>query len=193
MASGLRKRLTGEPASTDVRALRTLIPLPLRMLGARLLPLPSRLSSPHVSDVTSHVIRAGIRIDVYWLRLPTHSGPAASLLIFKDEVMRFDCVGPNLGHMHLNMKQTRGYRGDIARLYFHEQDIVAQIERSCFELRTNLAYALKTNFSEQIRQLQLEPSEIEQAAAFLRCEMKDRLARHRSDLSSSSADTPTMT
>ncbi|MEQ8800460.1 MAG: hypothetical protein RLP45_00320, partial [Haliea sp.] len=135
-----------------LRMLRAATPAPLRVLLAGWLPLPSRRASPGTSDVESAVIRPGVSLDVYWLSTQGRQGPAASLLIFGDEVMRFDCLGPGAGHMHLNLKQVRGVpHGTAARLYFREQDVIGQIERACFETEHNLPYALTLNVSARIR------------------------------------------
>jgi len=162
-----------------VSPLRSFVPTPLRRLAAYLLPLPSRLSSPNVSDARHHRIRDGVTLDVYWLALSTDRGPAASLSVFGDEVMRFDCLGPGAGHMHLNLKQSRGLpNGGGARLYFREQLIDDQIERSLFEFENNLTYALKVNTSARRRRLRLSPDEINTAAGFLRDQMQRLWSEH---------------
>ena len=171
-----------------MRSLRALVPTPLRLIAAHLLPYPSRLSSPKVSKVSSLVIREGVRLSVYWLDISAGisspsggAGPAASLVAFDDEVMRFDCLGEHQGHMHLNMKQSRGFPGDVARLYFREQSIVEQVERSCFELEKNLDYALRTNFARKVRRVRLDTEEIERASSFMRDTMLMLIAKHESN------------
>jgi hypothetical protein len=148
------------------------------MLAARLLSYPSRLGSPNVSDIHSMQLKSPMQLHVYWLSLPEASGPAASLVVQDDEVMRFDCLGKGHGHMHLNVKQSRGYP-DETRLYFIEQSIEEQIERSCFELQANSEFAFKSNFDYRIRRLRLDPESAEQAASFVRQTMSQLLPRHQ--------------
>lgn len=173
-----------------MRSLRTRIPTPLRRFVAWLLPLPSRLLSPNVFDVRRHDIRDGIYLVVYWLREPFGPGPAASMLVFGDEVIRFDCLGPR-GHMHLNMKQSRGFpNGGASRLYYRERTIEEQIQRSCFELENNVRYALSLNAARRIRGIRLEGREVAPAVIFLRAQMLDLLAQHRPDSPLTSAGPP---
>jgi hypothetical protein len=175
-----------------MKSLRSYVPTPLRRAAAWLLPLPSRLSSPNVSDVRIHVVRDGVRLEVYWLSGKVGPGPGASMLVFGDEILRFDCFGARRrGHMHLNLKQSRGFPGGgAARLYYREHTIEEQIERSCFELDANLAYALKTNASSRIRRLRLRPDEVAGAVAFLRQNMLSLLQQYHSDPGSGSAGSP---
>lgn len=162
-----------------LRALRAATPSPLRALLAGWLSLPSRRASPAIKDLESEAIRPGVSLDVYWLCTEDGRGPAASLLIFGDEVMRFDCLGPGAGHMHLNLRQARGAaNGGAARLYFREQEVAEQIERACFEVEHNLPYVLTLNVSARIRRLRFTSAEMQRAATFLRQAMLARQARH---------------
>lgn len=162
-----------------LRTLRAATLAPLRSLLAGWLPLPSRRGSPAIKDIESETIRPGVSLDIYWLSTEGRQGPAASLLIFGDEVMRLDCLGPGAGHMHLNLKQARGLpNGTAARLYFREQDVVAQIERACFEVEHNLPYVLTLNVSARIRRLRLSSAEIQRAVGFLQQAMLAQQARH---------------
>ncbi|MEQ9464038.1 MAG: hypothetical protein RJQ10_10275 [Haliea sp.] len=125
-----------------------------------------------MSDVRSCRVGDVARLDVYWLHGEAGRGPCASLIIAGDEVMRLDCLGRNRGHMHINLKQTRGFHnGGSARLYFREQSIAGQIERACFELEYNLPYALAVNGAGRIRRCRFSPGAVENAVAFLRAEM----------------------
>lgn len=172
-----RRRSVGRKAVP--RILRAATPASLRALLAGWLPLPSRRASPGTSDVESTVIRPGVALDVYWLSTSGRQGPAASLLVFGDEVMRFDCLGPGAGHMHLNLKQARGVpHGMAARLYFREQDVIGQIERACFEVEYNLPYVLTLNVSARVRRLRFTSAEIQRAVTFLRQAMLAQQARH---------------
>ncbi len=178
MALSMQSRRPGA-RKVVLRILRAVTPAPLRALLAGWLPLPSRRASPGTSDVESAVVRPGVSLDVYWLSTRGRQGPAASLLIFGDEVMRFDCLGPGAGHMHLNLKQARGVpHGTAARLYFREQDVIGQIERACFEVEHNLPYVLTLNVAARIRRLRFTSAERQRAVTFLRQAMLAQQARH---------------
>lgn len=131
-----------------------------------------------MTDLRIHQLRHDVVLEAYWLNAPVGPGPAASLYALGDEVMRFDCLGAQRGHMHLNMKQSRGFPGGgSARIYFAEQTFEQQIDRSCFELEHNLAYALKLNASARLRRLQPTQEEIAAAARFLYTQMHELLSR----------------
>lgn len=170
--------------------LRALAPVPLRQLASRVLPLPSRLQRQSVSDVRSLALQPCVWLHVYWLTLETQAGPSASFIVLGDEVMRLDCLGAGNGHMHLNLRQVRGYReGGAARLYFREQTWNGQIERACFELENNLPYALATNRARNIRATRLTAAELGRAAAFARVEMLSLVdARRQPDATSAGAN-----
>ncbi len=169
---------------------RAAIPTPLRRIASRILPLPSRLNSPRVSEVRSSPIGSAARLDVYWLAGTMGRGPCASLVMGGDEVMRLDCLGRNRGHMHINLKQARGFHnGGSARLYFREQSIAEQIERACFELEYNLPYALAVNGASRIRRCRFTPGQMDDAVSFLRAEMGALLACHPDAVGGDSADT----
>lgn len=111
-------------------------------------------------------------MDVYWLGGRAGPGSCAAMIVHGDEVMRLDCLGAQRGHMHINLKQTRGFRdGGSARLYFREPSVVEQIDRACFELEHNLLYALTVNGSARIRRVRLTAEEIDRTIRFVRIEM----------------------
>lgn len=171
-----------------LRGLRATTPSPLRALLAACMPLTSRRTSPGVAEWESLSLRPGVSLNVYWLSTEGRQGPAASLLIFGDEVMRFDCLGPGMGHMHLNLRQARGLpKGTSARLYFREQVVAEQIERACFEIEHNLHYALALNVSARIRRLRFTSAEVQRAVMFLRAAMVALQDRHAVPASTGSA------
>lgn len=109
-------------------------------------------------DVVEYPIQENVRLEVYWRDDAGGRGPAASLYVYDDEIMRFDCFGGNNGHCHFNLRQTRGRRW----MYPHGscQD---HIKQSLFDLRTNLTFCLKTHQDEQIQEIQIARESLEQA------------------------------
>lgn len=77
-------------------------------------------------------------IDVFWKALPIGRGPAASVVVHDQEVLRFDCFGPGKGHLHASFFQQT--LAPELRLFFSEPTIRQQIDRAAFEVTRNLYY-----------------------------------------------------
>lgn len=113
------------------------------------------LRFPDRRDLASYKVQDGVRLDVFWKVLSIGRGPAFSLFIHDEEVMRFDCFGPGEGHFHLALSAP----GEPAesRLWFHEQNVRDQIDRSLFELSSNLDYFLERHPSSRVRGERIDP------------------------------------
>ena len=61
-------------------------------------------------DLVEYPIQEDVLLQVYWRDDVGGRGPAASLYVYDDEIMRFDCFGGDNGHCHFNLRQTRGRR-----------------------------------------------------------------------------------
>ena len=61
-------------------------------------------------DLVEYPIQDNVRLESYWRDDAGGRGPAASLFVYDDEIMRFDCFGGDNGHCHFNLRQTRGRR-----------------------------------------------------------------------------------
>ena len=148
---------------------------------ARLVPLRSRRASPNCSDPRSRRIAEHVVLDVYWLDFQGRSGPAASLYVYDDEVLRFDCFDGDAAHLHANRKQSRAFASEASvQLLFPPGSFEGHIERACFELTSNLPHYLARNFSPRVRRTQLDPAAMVAAADFLRVEMQTLLRQHDS-------------
>ncbi len=109
-------------------------------------------------------------IAVYWADVPgVGSGPGASLYVQAEEVMRLDCFGSHMGHMHINPEQGHlMYRhGEhmTARLYFPEGSREEHVERATFEMRNNAFVALQMNALPMIQKHKLDKNDLMQATA----------------------------
>ena len=139
-----------------------------------------RSTHSNVTEVCSRVIQDRVAMEVYWLSVLEGTGPAASLYVHHDEVMRLDCLGPDAGHMHVNMIQSaRHPKGAKKRLYFCERTVEEQIERAVFELTTNAPYSLGLNEDPSVQQTFLDPQKLVDAAEWMRHKMKDLLGKKR--------------
>ena len=129
----------------------------------------------------------GVILEVYWARVPVAGGgPAASLFILKEEVLRIDCFGGQFGHMHFNPMQDRllkEFRFTHLRIYFQPGSILQQIERSAFELTHNAMYAKGTNLLRRVRRFPLDQMALKEAAPEMIKHMHALYEIHGSDSS----------
>lgn len=98
------------------------------------------------------------RIEVFWkdfrgltsvdARLQDGIGPVISVIVVGREVLRFDCLGTS-GHYHAVL--VRPDPTAEIRIWFREQDLAEQVERSFFEIERNLDYYLKRNPLAEVR------------------------------------------
>lgn len=152
-------------------------------------PLPRRSADPNKHSLQTRRINPGCELEIYWLDAALGSGPAASLYLLEDEVIRLDCLDTN-AHMHLNMKQARLIPGaSSARIWFPAGSFEDHINRAVFELAHNLDYAIKTNVSSRVRQQSPDPQELADAAKWMCFTMK-RLVEENIELCSSISPEP---
>jgi len=107
----------------------------------------------------------GVRIEVFWKDLPIGRGPAASVFMLDEEILRFDCFGADDGHMHA--AYFLPVRGE-SRLRLRETTVEAQIDRTVFEIEHNLDYYQARNADPQIRQLQVDRERLHRAMTHAR-------------------------
>ncbi|MDE0317424.1 MAG: hypothetical protein OXM61_21310 [Candidatus Poribacteria bacterium] len=110
-------------------------------------------------DLVEYPIQDNVVLQAYWRDDVGGRGPAASLYIYDDEVMRFDCFGGDNGHCHFNLRQTRGRRWMYPKGSFEDH-----IQQSLFDLRMNLTFCLKTHQDERVQEIQIVQESLEQAA-----------------------------
>lgn len=110
-------------------------------------------------DLVEYPIQEDVLLQVYWRDDAGGRGPAASLYVYDDEVMRFDCFGGDNGHCHFNLRQTRG-----RRWMYPEGSFEDHIRQSIFDLQKNLTFCLRTHQDERIQEMQISQESIKQAA-----------------------------
>jgi hypothetical protein len=118
-------------------------------------------------------VQEGVCLDVFWKSLDRGRGPAAALFVHGDEVLRFDCFGPERGHYHAVDGSRRG--ANRRRVYFEEATVEDQIERSLSELRQNLAGYLGRNPRRSIRRLTVDSEALALACDQARARMHELL------------------
>jgi hypothetical protein len=141
--------------------------------------LPRRALRVGVGPSTQIPISAHSFVEVYWVNEKFGPGPGASVYVHGDEVMRLDAFGGSRGHIHLNVDQVLPLpEGATARIYFEDGDVFSHIERSVFELKFNLAYALKTNRNPSIHGFRVDPQALAFAAERMRDAMLNLVEKH---------------
>lgn len=100
-----------------------------------------------------HFVRMGEGnyFEIYW-RLEGFgggAGPTATLYVAACPVLKFDCLGPGLGHIHANLIQLE-WR-ESGQLWMSEQTVEQQIDRALFELENNIYYWLQRNPNAAVR------------------------------------------
>ena len=79
----------------------------------------------------------GVYVQVFWKKMSFGKGPALSLFVLDEEILRIDCFGEAAAHIHAAMFLPN--EGEN-RLWMPEATIPEQIERACFELYRNHQY-----------------------------------------------------
>lgn len=95
-------------------------------------------------------IEYNLRFLVYWKVLEIGKGPAVILQAFDTEILKFDCFGKSKGHYHIAPN-------DEFRLFFFEEAVPEQINRTITELRHNGLRYLKQQADPRIKSLRPDP------------------------------------
>jgi hypothetical protein len=146
-----------------------------------------RKSRPRTGDDNAEELRAipvqpDVRLEVYWNTNPLGPGPAASLYVLDEEVMRIDCFGGQTGHLHLNPVQANLALpwAKTPRFFFPPASMEDQVERGAFELRMNTSAALQTNQLARIRNFAIEKNHLNDAVDQMKVYMIELIASHPS-------------
>lgn len=128
-----------------------------------------------VHDLETIQIQDHMTLDVYWFESEVGVGPAASLYVYDDEVMRLDCFGGDAGHLHFNMRQSS--RNGGGRFYFLPGTIEEHIDRATFDLTRNFDFCQRRNRIHKIRHLDVDCDQLERAAELMSVKMHELLAQ----------------
>jgi len=130
-------------------------------------------------DVTNLKIQDDVYFQVYWKELAIGKGPAVILYIYNKEILKFDCFGKEKGHYHVDFYKLNGTKKN--RIFFTENRASEQIEKTVFELNTNLNYYLQRNKDHRIRDVHIEQNNLEKALVLVKSKMIEFL-RTKSEL-----------
>ena len=125
-------------------------------------------------------VQSDVRLEVYWNTNPLGPGPAMSLFVLDEEVLRVDCFGGKTGHMHINPVQVNlPLRWEITpRYFFPPGSKKDHVERGVFELTTNTRAALQTNQLARIRKFVIERKNLIEASLQMKNYMNELLVRY---------------
>lgn len=152
----------------------------LRRLPARLaVPLLSSRAWPRaqMDDVRPIAVPEPFRLEVYWLTVLGQQGPALSLFLEGDEILRVDCL-PEGPHCHYGLAESHHRGPSEARVYFPPGDLTAQIDRAVFELGHNVPYCTGLHRRRSWRNASIDRDAFARAADDAGVAMRDLLALH---------------
>ena len=109
---------------------------------------------PSRRDLNVYPVQPGTELHVFWKVLPIGRGPAFSLFLHQDEVLRFDCFGAGDGHFHASF--AHGTSSSQSRIYLAEPNAAEQVARVEFELLNNLDYYLQRHPWRRIRKTRID-------------------------------------
>lgn len=93
-------------------------------------------------------------VQVYWKQLKFGKGPACSLFILGEEILRIDCFGNGAGHFHAAFFLPG--KGEN-RFWMRESTVAEQVERAHFELYRNYRYYQCRVPNPEVRAYHIEP------------------------------------
>lgn len=106
-------------------------------------------------DPAQFRIAQNAHFEVYWKVIDKVGfGPALSLYIENEELLRFDFFGPEKGHFHVQTMLPAPASEN--RLFFNENKVEQQIDRAFFELDKNLHWYTQRHPLKSIRLFNIE-------------------------------------
>ena len=109
----------------------------------------------------THKVAEGVMLELYTRDDKGGRGPCASVSVFGEEFIRFDCFGDNEGHYHVyhvDVHAEKSYRS--FRLNYPVASRVDHMMRSAVEVRLNLMAWLSTHGDVKVRDLVLTPVQL---------------------------------
>jgi len=97
-------------------------------------------------DLVKIDIQKNAYVLVYHKFLDIGSGSSIGLYLYNTEYLKFDCFGLRKGHYHVFNKKNDD------RIYFTEQTVSEQIDKSAEELTNNIAKYLAMSPNRKIRE-----------------------------------------
>jgi hypothetical protein len=134
-----------------------------------------------ITDCHEIGVQACAQLYVGWADVPGGGGgPAASLYVHDEEVVRIDCFGDDHGHMHFNPEQNKLIlKHGSPGIHFQAGNCEEHIKRAVFELTTNTQATLLSNKLSRVRNFVFEDQYLSAAAAEMANTMRELKATRR--------------
>ena len=110
------------------------------------------------THVARYEVQQDVHVDIYWKAIPRWTGPSVSFYVYGAEVLRFDCFGQVNGHYHVDFHSPWATQNN--KLYFYERTLESQIERTLYELKTNLGFYLQRNPNRKVRNIEIDQEKL---------------------------------
>lgn len=125
-----------------------------QILRRLLIKIGLRKHTDHIrKDVEIIRIQPNLKLIVYWKVLHIGKGPAVILQAYNKEILKFDCFGKDEGHYHAAPDYEK-------RIFFEEETVPAQINRTAIELKENAQSYLKRQEDTKIQNIELDRKQI---------------------------------
>ena len=161
---------------------------PLRRLPKNVLRrLPRAVAVPELSargwpradteDVVEVAVPSPYHLEAYWVRVGDDEGPACSLFLAGDEILRVDCFGAN-GHVHYGLAEARHRAAAEPRVYLPPSTVDEQVDRAAFELARNVGYCTGLHRRRSVRTMPVDTAAFTTAAGEVADHLHALVARH---------------
>ena len=119
---------------------------------------PAPQAAPSVrQDVLRYEIQPSASLEVFWKVLTIGRGPAVSLYVHGEEVLKIDCFGEGKGHYHVNARQW-------------SRELPGIVQRNAFVY-------LQQNDDPRIRRFVLDPARLREATERMKATMLEYMRR----------------
>jgi hypothetical protein len=129
------------------------------------------------ADVLEVAVPAPYRLEAYWLRVGDDEGPAYSLFLAGDEILRVDCIGAD-GHIHYGLAESRQRQPAEPRVYLPPTSVDDQVDRAAFELARNVGYCTGLHRRRSVRSTPVDTEAFARAAGEVADHLHALVARH---------------
>ncbi len=148
------------------KLVRKVIPYPYHFYFGRW----RRAKAPKAArrDIVHFHLADDAYFEVFWKVLGHGQGPAVSLYIASEEVLKFDCYGDGSGHYHTQLLKP-GACSTV--LMLPERTVAAQIDRAIFEMTDNLAWYLERHPLKAVRQFKVERQHLNRVLAQVKAQL----------------------
>lgn len=127
------------------------------------------VSTARQKDLTIFAVPDNIELKVYWADRVNGTGPVMDVMAVGVKILRFDCFGKDAGHYHTELGNAFACKHH--RIYFREESVEEQIDRSLFEVRTNLSYFLERHHNRRVRRLIIDSIKLDNTLSLVREKM----------------------